>query len=446
MKTAKLQVLITAKDNATQSLSRMGGSFNKFRSTLGTAFKAIGIGIAAASAAFYGAIRIGKSLIDEYSKQETAIARLSGALKNVKGMTDKNVQALTKYASQLQRVTTFGDEQIISGMGMLSTFQMNEQQIRSLTPRMLDMAASLEKTTGEQVELEDVAKAVGKAMTGTAGALKRYGVSLTDAQMEAYNASTGQKRLALLTEILDQNFQGVAKTLAQTTTGKMRQLENAVSDVKEAMGETIARAISPFITKLTRFAQDPSVTNKIQQITSNLLKLGKTVLSLIPGFATTGSSAKSSLDKINFAIILIDESIKTFKKAIKAIGTFIGNIMAAPIVIFYKFRDAIESVRLKLVLVRQQIEKLVQKARGLPGMGVLSRLGFQQGTPYVPATGWYKLHEGEAVIPANRNGTGFGGLTVNILGGSYLSREAAEQMGDLIINKLRKNIKLSAIL
>lgn len=41
---------------------------------------------------------------------------------------------------------------------------------------------------------------------------------------------------------------------------------------------------------------------------------------------------------------------------------------------------------------------------GIPGAGgVLSFLGFQHGTPYVPKTGAYILHKGEAVVPAYRN-------------------------------------------
>jgi len=47
----------------------------------------------------------------------------------------------------------------------------------------------------------------------------------------------------------------------------------------------------------------------------------------------------------------------------------------------------------------------------------------------------------EAVIPLNKLNS-FGNITVNINGGNYLSEEAAEQMGDLIIEKLKLQMKL----
>jgi len=41
---------------------------------------------------------------------------------------------------------------------------------------------------------------------------------------------------------------------------------------------------------------------------------------------------------------------------------------------------------------------------GIPGAGsALKFMGFQHGTPYVPETGMYMLHRGEAVVPAHRN-------------------------------------------
>ena len=68
--------------------------------------------------------------------------------------------------------------------------------------------------------------------------------------------------------------------------------------------------------------------------------------------------------------------------------------------------------------------------------------GYQFGTSYVPATGPYMLHKGEAVIPANRNTGRSSNITVNINGGNYLSEEVAEDMGNMIIDKLKLQLKL----
>lgn len=49
----------------------------------------------------------------------------------------------------------------------------------------------------------------------------------------------------------------------------------------------------------------------------------------------------------------------------------------------------------------------------------------------------------EAVIPLSRmSGAGVGGINVNIMGGTYLSESAAGELGDMIINKLRQNMRI----
>jgi len=64
--------------------------------------------------------------------------------------------------------------------------------------------------------------------------------------------------------------------------------------------------------------------------------------------------------------------------------------------------------------------------------------GSRQFGGYIPETGTYLLHKGEYVVPAG----GAAGVVVNINGGYYLSERAAEEIGDLIIQKLKKTIKL----
>jgi len=71
--------------------------------------------------------------------------------------------------------------------------------------------------------------------------------------------------------------------------------------------------------------------------------------------------------------------------------------------------------------------------------------GFQMGTAYVPATGTYLLHKGEAVVPAYRARKELGknlNIVVNVNGGYYLSDDAAEELGDKIVKKLKRTIRI----
>lgn len=65
-----------------------------------------------------------------------------------------------------------------------------------------------------------------------------------------------------------------------------------------------------------------------------------------------------------------------------------------------EFDSFINSVRSKSVSLQQMIASSLREP--FPSFGGVSG-GFQKGTPFVPFTGNFKLHQGEAVIPASQN-------------------------------------------
>ncbi|MDD4609455.1 MAG: phage tail tape measure protein [Bacteroidaceae bacterium] len=70
-----------------------------------------------------------------------------------------------------------------------------------------------------------------------------------------------------------------------------------------------------------------------------------------------------------------------------------------------------------------------------------SKGSYASGTNYVPETGVYTLHKGEKVVPRGQTG-GSGSVSVNIYGGTYLSENVAEQIGNKIINRLKFQMAL----
>ncbi len=263
MADTRLQVILEAQDKASGTITKFETTLGKVRDGLKKYTAVIAGGVTAMGGMIYAA----KKLIDEYGKEERAHARLTAGLLNVKGMTDANVESLKRYASELQRTTTFADEQIVSSMGLLSTFQLNEKAIRALQPRILDMAAALEKATGQQQDLESISIAVGKAMTMGVGALTRYGVVVSEQAKAQWELASAEEKVNILTRELDNNFKGVAETVAKTTTGQMKQLDNAISDIRETIGGAIAEAIMPYVGKIKDWALDQGNLNKILETT-----------------------------------------------------------------------------------------------------------------------------------------------------------------------------------
>jgi len=238
MATEKKDIIIGAKDQTK-------GAINSVKSGLkgvGTSWMEVAKGMLAWNVfAQLGraAVDFIKSSIEAFGQQEQAVARLTAALKNQNQYTEDNIQALKDQAKALQQVTTFGDEQIISAQAMLGSFALTTEQIKEMTPRMLDLATMTAKTTGGQMDLEQAAKFVGMALGGQAGRLTQAGIRLDDYQKKAFQAADENERFNMLLEIFDQNAKGMAESVGKTATGSMIRFGNVISDIKEDLGEEL---------------------------------------------------------------------------------------------------------------------------------------------------------------------------------------------------------------
>ena len=143
----------------------------------------IGLGQIALAAVSLVSIREGFQLVSEAVElagvQQIAERKLEQALINTGDASEESANQLKKLASEVQNVSNFGDEAIITAQAMLLSFREvgGAQGAAMLTPVLADLAAGMANVSGETVDLNQAAAAIGKVFTGGAGALTRYGIS-----------------------------------------------------------------------------------------------------------------------------------------------------------------------------------------------------------------------------------------------------------------------------
>jgi hypothetical protein len=64
--------------------------------------------------------------------------------------------------------------------------------------------------------------------------------------------------------------------------------------------------------------------------------------------------------------------------------------------------------------------------------------GYEQGTDYVPSTGLYQLHKGEAVVPAGKNGNS--SIVININNPSVQNPNDITKLSQALENVVRANL------
>lgn len=227
--------LKTHTTNATGSLKKMSNQ-NKLTGDSLTSLAKKVTGVIAAYAGFSKIVDFSKQCITACETQVKAEARLEQLMMNVKGTTLENVNAMKKYASELQGITTVGDEATIQGASQLATFQLQSDTIKTLLPSLQDLAVSQYGVSVSGDQMQQMANLMGKVMTGNVGALTRYGVTLDDTQKKILANGTESERAAMLVEVLAQNFGGLSEAMANTPEGKIIQVKNAWGDMQEVIG------------------------------------------------------------------------------------------------------------------------------------------------------------------------------------------------------------------
>jgi len=238
-----LEALITAKDATkagVDSAKKNLGGLSSAVSGLGPTIAALGpmIGVAFGTAAI-------KQSIDAFVRQEQAVFQLEQRLKSTGGTSGKTSEELQRLASDLQAVTTYGDEAVVEMQSLLLTFtNIQGQTFDEATKTVLDLSTAMGQ------DLKTSAVQLGKALNDPiAGltSLSRIGVKFTEEQkklieqmMKTGDIAGAQK---IILQELKVEFGGAAQAASQGLGGALAQMQNAVGDTAESLGKTLAPAL-----------------------------------------------------------------------------------------------------------------------------------------------------------------------------------------------------------
>lgn len=336
-------IAVTAKMKI--AFAKAGAAIKAFGGAAKAAMAKFKVAILSTIVAGAGLLLFIRSSITAAKQQELAERKLEAAFLGSGKATKAQINSLKEYASQLQLTTGFGDEQIINAQSMLATFALTSEQVKATTIRMLDMAAATGAITGKQVDLQTVAIALGKGLTGQVGILSRYGVVISDAVKASgdFNDILGE---------LDKNFRGFAELIGSGTfEGSTKGLSDAFGDFKEKLGDIIIKsdAVKGFLKTMQNGFESLQVI-----IVNNNDKLRDLVEKGLLRFIKFGTVVAKTA-------VIMGGAFKIFNLIIRPIGAtilfiiekikdLIGILAKLPVVkrAFKGISDGIENIRGKL--------------------------------------------------------------------------------------------------
>lgn len=330
--TDRLEILITANGNAavrefsqvgnaadrelgraTNSADKLGGQLSSVGATM--------IGVGAVLVAGMGAAA------QASEGQTLANTKLENTLANMPKLSGETADAFYEQAEALQKVTAAGDDEIVTAQAMLGTFNLTGEQIRGITPLVVDYARKF------GTDLPGAAVQVGKALDGSIGALKRNGVSIDE---NIYKTD----RYRAVNEALSDQVGGFAEAEGKTFSGQLEIMKNQLGEVAEGVGVGAVEAFS------TLLGPVQSASGWFQNLDAD----GQKLVGTIGTFGGAGLIAVGGLSMVVGQAIKMRENIGTLVEGLRKVGPALaGNLpllfgfgaaLAVAGFAFYQFQQA----------------------------------------------------------------------------------------------------------
>jgi exonuclease VII small subunit len=370
-----LKLQAAGQADVTKALKSVGLSLNVTAKAAAAAGAAIG-------AAFIGITAL---IVKNTNAQMEALAQLDGALKSTGNAVGFTFKELQQQAADLQKISIFGDDQIMRMQSGLVRFG----NISGETFKRTQMAILSVASTGK--DLESTMMQLGKAINDPArgmALLRRSGVDLSDAQerlveqmLKTNNVAGAQ---AALLEALEGKYGKQIEAAGKTLPAALQRMRNAFGDLWEV--PEIVELIRVKVEELTTFLSDPSTLKAVRDF----------IFLFSEGVARGVSLAASSLAYLSDVFVKFKYNIETGK--FEEVGFFAGA------------KEFLEGLAKQAERLREDIVALQW------GGGVSSGLGEPEKAP--------------AAGGAGRNGAGASGPTVRDLGVTFTPPEMGDMWAD----------------
>jgi len=214
----------------------------------GLALGGIGIAVGATVKAVKGLVKVLDECSEAYKVQLNAERALDTAINNspyVKGSASKS---LKEFASEMQKVSNMGDEELIPFMTQLIASGRTEAETMKIIKTASDMASS------GAMSFDTAVTQLNATLNGNVGRLGQQ-----NAELKALSEEELKNGKAV--DILAEKYKG----LTEATVDTKKQLKNAIGDLKESFGKSFEDAMTPMRKFFTELVQGWADARKARQ-------------------------------------------------------------------------------------------------------------------------------------------------------------------------------------
>ncbi len=461
-----LELLITAKDEATAKLEGFQGTLKGMEGSLKSVRN-----VSTAVFATISAVAI--KTVSDYSEAEKATAitnqSLQNTFNNLSGTTLANVQKQLKVTSGgLKELSDMANK---AGASAVQLGFDDEDASRSFaklfavtkdtTQAQKEMALAMDLARYKGISLEEATQKLIMVHSGSTKELKTMGIAVTEGATAMDNLNSITKQVT-----------GSSEAYINTTAGATEALQVQMGNLSETIGEQLApifvdllKTVSPVLLAFTQWVQDNPVLVKwiiiITGALAGLIAVLSGVAIAISAVTLVASPWLLIIGAIILAIgalifagtqlykewgnikelfkILIANIADYFKSGIDLIIGYFNNLMALVNSVMDKARSVASFVSSVASSAYSAISSPIQTVSSYISGKKATGGNVSSGSSYLVGENGPEIFSPSAsglITPNNKLGGNSSNVVINITG-TFLSEDAGRKVGDMIINRFK---------
>ena len=276
--------LVTASTSAKElrdNLDAAKSSAAKFREKMITVNQTVAA-LQNASSAINGLRDTMAGLTASYNAVQQANTQLTTVMHQRMDATEEDIKKVNEVIGAQSKLGVIGGTIQKTGAQQIATFLKEKGTLEQLIPAMNDLLAQQKGLNATQEDARSVANLMGKAMTGQTSALRRVGITFSEAQENIMKYGTEQQRAAMLAQIITDNVGHMNAQLGKTDAGQLKQAEMQFAAIKVQIGELVSK----WLPKITFAAQALTIVN-------SMISLGNSIKGATMVIANFGITTKA---------------------------------------------------------------------------------------------------------------------------------------------------------
>lgn len=161
---------------------------------------------------------------------------------------DDQVKAYKDLASAQQRLGVIGDEVTLSGMAVMTQMGLTTDQVKDMTPLIQDLAVKQYGLNVSGEQYKQISQSMATMVNMGKLTLQGYGIQVTDVERKQFKAMSQSERYAFIMNKLKNSVAGANEAMAQTSGGRLQQMNNAIGDCEEQVGKLVNTIYGGFAT------------------------------------------------------------------------------------------------------------------------------------------------------------------------------------------------------